>query len=68
MNIQKHLFLLFSILVFAAGGYVYAKESIKQMEGFEEETDEEDEDVSGNDVPNLSSSTCPDMFHFVNEL
>tara|TARA_B100001175_G_scaffold304656_1_gene300868 strand:+ start:3392 stop:4135 length:744 start_codon:yes stop_codon:yes gene_type:complete len=62
MNIQKHLFLLFSILVFAAGGYVYAKESMKQMEGFEEEThDEEDEDVSGNDVPNLSSSTCPDM-------
>jgi hypothetical protein len=61
MNIQKHLFLLFAILVFTAGGYVYAKESMKLIERFEEGDEDEEEDVSGNTLPNLSSSTCPDM-------
>ena len=43
MNIQKHLFLLFAILVFTAGGYVYAKESMKLIERFEEGDEDEGE-------------------------
>ena len=60
MNIQKHLFLLFAILVFAAGGYVYTKESMKLMEGYEDGDEEDEEDISGNSSKSLSSS-CPDM-------
>ena len=57
MTLKKHLFILFAILVFAAGGYVYTKESMKILnEGFEnKEDDDEEEQQEG------SPQSCPDM-------